>query len=270
MSRVPYLVAITRLAASTTTEEGRAAEAAALAPILSVGAYELRVLLGGGAPLVLGGGLDVDRARALLGAVRARGHGAIACDEASVTSSDALFQPRDFTLGEGAIEGSAEGTTAHLSWGDICAVITAMLVERETTTVEGSKRSFSAGRALMSGGLLVSKKTKTSRSETEEVRVRAAYLMHRSGAGHWLVTETGLRYAGLGARIGHSTNENFTTLLAIVRQHTPHALHDDRLLTQKRAAGLTGASLRAAKSSNAAQTDEAAHLLTVAHLQGQL
>ena len=60
----------------------------------------------------------------------------------------------------------------------------------------------------------------------------------------------------------------------MLRRQVPGALYDDRLLTQKRAAGslqmLGAAKARTLARSNAGETDLAAHLLAVGHVQQQL
>jgi hypothetical protein len=270
-----FLVAITRLAEAAQSDEGRGAEAAALAPLVGMGAYELRVMLGGGAPLVIANTPDAQLARDLVATLRGRGHGAVACDGDAVTRGEDMFSPRGFAFEEHALvsEGPA-GEPASFAWGDVLALVVATHVRSEATTVETSKKSFSLGRAAMSGGLLLNKTTKKTEHRTHEEREPVLYMLHRQGQAHWLLAESRLRYAGLGPRRGPAAHDNFKTLLEMLRRQLPGALYDDRLLTQKRAAGslqMLGASkARTLARSNAGETDLAAHLIAVAHVQRQL
>jgi hypothetical protein len=96
--------------------------------------------------------------------------------------------------------------------------------------------------------------------------------MNRRGSGHVLLRETRLRYGGLGARIGRSTGENFATTLSLIRQHAPAATFDDRLLRLRSSGSVQISGTTAARTvttSNDADVDLAAHLLTLAIIQAQ-
>lgn len=270
-----FVVAITRLSPQAATDAGRGAEAQALAPLLGMGAYELRVALAGGMPLVLATTTDAARAKEILVALRGRGHGAVACDDASVEGSDAMVSPRGFSLRPHAFVGElAGGGQAELAWSDLLAMFVATHLRSEATTTEASQKKFSMGRAALTGGLVMSKTTTKTAHRAAEEREPVLYLVHRQGHGHFLLAESRLRYGGLGERRGPAAHDNFRILIELLRERAPHALFDDRLLTQKRAAGslsVSGAAKsRTIASSNAGETDLAVHLLAVAHLQAQL
>src|SRR6185503_5112979 len=118
-----YVVAITELA--TPVEQ----EAAALAADLGTTPYEERLNLASGLPAVVLTAADRARALALLKALRARGHGAVAIDAAVVVSSEAMVSMRRFGLEEGAL--TAEGE--RLPHGEILALIRAMHRTRTET-----------------------------------------------------------------------------------------------------------------------------------------
>ena len=73
-----YVVAITRWA------QPLEQEAVVLAPLLGMAAYDLKLRLAGPLPAVFARAPELARARELLAALRARGHGAVACDLARV------------------------------------------------------------------------------------------------------------------------------------------------------------------------------------------
>ncbi len=269
-----FIVALTRLSTAASTDAGRGAEAAVLSPLIGMGAYELRVALGGGLPLVLATLQDAERARELLAALRARGHGAVACDDAKVEGNDRMASPRDFSLEAQALVGDASGVRVELAFADMLALVAATHLRSEATTLETSQKKFSLGRAALTGGLVRNKTTTTTEHRSVEEREPVLYLLRRQGSGHLLLAESRLRYGGLGERRAPAAYENFRTLVALLRERAPDVLYDDRLLTQKRAAGslsISGAGKsRSLASSNAAETDLAVHLIAVAHLQGQL
>src|SRR5271168_1654720 len=99
-----YVVAIAELNAPIEME------AAALASDLGVTPYEARLVLAPGLPAVVRKTVDKSRALDLLGRLRARGHGAIACDASAVVGADDMVSMRRFRLGPAGISlGDAPG-----------------------------------------------------------------------------------------------------------------------------------------------------------------
>lgn len=273
-----FLVALTRWgppgsAGRSPGAEQLASEVGALAPLLGVGAYELRLALSAPTPVVLLQTQDAERARALLAFLRGRGHGAVACDRASVRSADDMLQPKSFALEPGALVLESPGSAPfRLGHADVLALILATHVRDEESTREHREKKLSLGRAALTGGLVRSKTTSvTERSSTQESE-RVLYVLSRGGSGHVLFRETRLHYTGLGSRMGKSTTESFTTLVGVLRQELPGAAFDDRLLKQRAGGSLQlsrTSSSSTVTTSNAREVDVAVHLLAVAFLQGQ-
>jgi hypothetical protein len=271
-----WLVAITRLGArGAEAPVELTAEVAALAPALGVGAYELRLALSGVPPVVLASTPDVERARAVLSLLRARGHGAVACDGDAMLSSEAMIAPREFAFGDDALVLSGHGAMSHtLAFADVLLIAEATHARQDETTEERSEKKLSVGRALLTGGLVNRKTHSTSSKQSNEERERVFYVLSARGQGHVLLREQRLRYVGLGARIGRTVGENFATLRALLRERAPGARFDDRLVRSARASGgmqISGSlGVQTVSQSNTAETDRAVQLLAVAHLQDQL
>lgn len=259
-----YLVALTRWARPP-SPEALALEVSALAPLLGVGAYELRLGLSAPLPVVLLETQDPERAR---------GHGAVACDAGHVASSSDMLQPKTFGLEPDALVFAAPGqATTRTSHADVLALILATHVVDQESTQELREKKLSLGRAALTGGLVRSKTTTvTARSATRETE-RVLFVLHRAGRGHVLLRETRLHYTGLGSRMGKSATESFTTLVGVLRSALPQARFDDRLLKPR-----AGSSLRLSRTSssssvttsNERELELGVHLLAVAFLQGQL
>ena len=263
-----YVVAVTRWA-STLEEEARA-----LAPVLGVAPYDLKLRLGGPLPVVVAREADSARARELLQLLRTRGHGAIACDLAFVPSSQQMPAPRSYRLEDEAFVGldPAWGERS-VRYADLLGLVhasAATLVESTTVTKD---KKFSLGRAVLTGGLVMRKKTATEKRDSSEQREQVLYLIRQDGRDPMILREQRLRHQGLGARVKPTSLENFATLVALLRERATGALYDDRLFTRPRRASttsLSGTSTdRLAASSNASDNDLAAHLIVVAHRQGQ-
>ena len=264
-----YVVAITRW--GRPLEE----EAPELAPLLGLVVYDAKLRLGGPEPVIFAREPDVARARELLALLRSRGHGAVACELAYVPSSEQMAAPRTYAFGPEAftVHDPAWGERS-LPYGDILALVHAATAASEQSTTVTKTKKFSLGRAVLSGGLVMNKKT-TKEAHTEaDTREQVVYVVRVDGRDPLLLRETRLRHQGLGERARPTVLENLALLVELLRARAPGALYDDRLLRRPRKAtslSVSGtATARTSASSNASDVDLAVHVLAVAHRQGQL
>jgi hypothetical protein len=207
-----------------------------------------------------------DRALALrtLGELRGRGHGAVVLDSATLVASDRMLAIRRFRLDADAIV-LAEPRPARLPATDVSALLRAVHYTRTDQRKEASTKSFSVGRALVTGGLVSSKTTKreerSSATETEPV----LYVFRASGETPWILRERGTNYSALGRELGPSSMQNFLTTVRALRALAPRAVYDERLLSLRVQAGpplkSTGVDVESFTSSTASALDIAAHLL---------
>ncbi len=269
-----FLVALTRFG-STNAPANLEAEVRGLAPVLSASAYELRLALAAVPPVVLASTEDANRARELVTLLRARGHGAVACDGSSVASSDDMISPREFRFEPNGFVGEGPGFgTASIAYADVLLIAEATHARQEEKSEEHTQKKLSLTRSVLTGGLVNTKTTTVSSRKTTEERERVLYVIHRSGQGHVLLREYRLRYTGLESRIGRTVAENFATLRSTLVAGASGARFDDRLSRNRRAGGglqISGSTAaRTVITSNASETDLAVHLLAVADLQQQL
>ena len=252
-----YVVAIAELA--TPLE----AEAAALAADLGTTAYEERLHLLTGLPSVVLTTADRSEALALLAKLRARKHGAIACDATAVVAHESMTPMRGFTLGPDAVIAGSE----TLPYGEITALLRAMHRSQTESRGETKSRQFSAGKALLSGGLAFSKTVTKEEKSVVQASEQVLYIFRAGGETPWLLRERGTSYAGLGAGLVASSTQNFLTTIARLRERAPAALYDERLLNPRNAvlrltrSGSAGASTLS--TSSAGGVDLLAHLIAM-------
>jgi hypothetical protein len=207
--------------------------------------------------------------------LRDRGYGAVACETATVASGRQQIVPREFRFNDGVLSGVDDtGKPFELALSQVVALIRATsiaTVENNTTT---QTKQLALGRALVTGGLVMSKKVEHTSTSTHEAREQVLYLFINSGLRPLCFKETMLRYQGLGAAIKPTVSQNFATLVETLRANAPEALYDDRFLKQKRKVGIASISAGfkdfSVSSSNVNDNDLGAHLLLLAHAQGQL
>ncbi len=266
-----YVVALTRWSAAP-----REPEVLALAPLVGGTLYDARLLLAGALPLLLVRTDDVARAQQALALLRARGHGAVACDVDRVEASEQMFCPREFAF-EGDFREPVGLRVAEPGRGERLLTFDRVLAfvrathdaASESTTVTKTTK-LSLAKAAITGGAAFTKTTVKKERHVSEDREQVLYVFDGSGHGHVILRETRLKYAGLGDRIAPSVAENFQRLVQALRDRAPQALFDEQLVGARRRAVVTAAGQGALAASNADETDLAAHLIAVAHRSGQL
>ena len=220
-----YAVAIVQLRTDVDVE------AAALASDLGLTAYEARLALAQGTPALVTTAAEEDRAAEILSRVRARGHEAVAIELSSVVPSGAMVSMRRFRLGELAM--TLDDRPEVLPYEDIAAVVAAVHRQQTTQETETRDRKFSMGRAVLSGGLVMTKNvTRETRTESSE-REPVLYLFRRGGETPWLLRERGTSWAGHGGTVSPTATANFKTTVDRIRAMAPLAPYDDRLVTRR-------------------------------------
>ncbi len=219
---------------------------APLAEALGSTVYEARARLSDpeGGPAVVANYGEIQAAWACAGRLRADGFSPILITPEEVESNATRFQVRGFTLGpQGFTAVSRRGETAEIAYREIDFMLRATRLEERTETKTTEQRKFSAGRALLSGGLMLTKKTRKVEQVTTEdrdefiqlyVAARTPIVFHASG----------LNYQGLGAALQPSVAANFAQLIERLRQAAPQARYDDRLANRAGRARILGPSLK--------------------------
>ena len=250
-----HIVAIAELATPLEVE------AAALAVDLGTTAYEERLNLLTGLPSVVLTTVDRAAAQALVAKIRARKHRALLVDSDSVVAHEAMISMRGFAL-------DAKGVTVgehELPYGEITVLLRAMHRTSSETQSESKSRQFSAGKALLTGGLAFTKTVTKEEKTAAQVSEQVLYVFRGEGETPWLLRERGTSYAGLGPALTVSSAQNFLATIAHLRKHAVEAAYDERLLNPRGATNRltrSGTSTASTTSvSSASGVDLLAHLL---------
>jgi len=241
-------------------------EAQALARDLGGTAYEHQMHLVGGLPATVLTTIDRELAERTLAAVRRRGHGAVACDASAVVPSEHMVDLRRFRLEHDAV--LAEGPRPQrLPASDVLALLRATHRTDMESREQVKGKQLSMGRALVTGGLVMSKSVKNEqRSRTSDVQ-QVLYIFRASGETPWLLRERGTHFGTLGSAMGPSSMQNFVTTIGRLRELAPAAAYDERLLALRRAPGPPVKSgsfgVESVSTSSASALDLAAHLLAL-------
>jgi hypothetical protein len=240
-------------------------EVAPLAADMGATPYDARLLLAAGTPAIVKTTPDRSLALELLARLRARGHGAVACDAAAVVSSEDMVAMRRPRLGSDTVT-LDDRPEEPLPYADVLALLPAMHQRRVESATQTRETKLSMSRAVMTGGLAFTKTVKTSTRQASEERDVVLYVFRKSGGTPWLLHERGTAWAGLGLPLAPSEGENFRLAVAALRERAPSAAYDDRLMTRKPAerASLSGSGGNTTvKSSSQAGVDLLAHVLAM-------
>ena len=219
--------------------------AEALADALGVTLYEARSRLSvpSNGPIVVAVSGEHAAAEKIAGDLNSKGFEVIVLNEDEIEAGSSQFIVRKFRLDDKklVIESRDEQSLA-IDYSDIDLILrgTCIAVSSETETV--TKRSFSAGRAILSSGLVMSKTTKVKRDVTTEAREGFFNLYCKNGPAA-VFFENDLMYDSLGAALQPTRMANFTYMLTELRQRQPDAVFDDRLLRRAEQALLLGSRL---------------------------
>jgi hypothetical protein len=248
-----YAVALAELAGDL--EE----EAVALAPVLGVAPYDIRVRFAGVLPRVVFNSPSRSEAERVLGLLRARGHGALVCDTRDVPSGSGMIRIHRFAFAPDALLANDGGP--RLPYDEVAAILVARIrtdVVRKTEDVVLVPQPKGPPITAV-----------VEHDRNEHVLDHAAYVFPRAPADGplataWVLRESDAQYRALGDAMSIVRHENFLTTLAILRARAPGAIYDDRFA----AAPIGGANVLHARGhaspeapAQDARADLAVHLL---------
>jgi len=216
--------------------------AEALASALGTTVYEARSRLRvpGKGPLVAASCRDCVAAEKIAERLASGGFDAIVLDLDEIETESAQFIVRKFRLEDDALDvesGNGQNLTVDYRSIDLLLHGTSIAGKTESETLK--KRKFSPGRAVLSGGLVMSRTKKITREiKTEE---REGFFNLYAGTLPTLVfRETVLVYDSPGFALKPTRVANFAYLISELRQRQPDAAFDERLLRRAEQAALLG------------------------------
>jgi hypothetical protein len=216
-----------------------------LAEALDKTLYEARARLSHpeGGPAVVASYGEIQAAWACAGRLRANGISPILLTPEDVESDTERFLVRSFALGEQGIEAvSRQGRTTALPYREIDLVLRGVRIDEQTELKRTEQRKFSPGRALLTGGLVLTRTTRKLEPVTTEQREEFLHL-YAEGRPPLAFRSTSLNYHSLGAALQPSTTANFAHLVEALRRALPHARYDERLTSRQARARVLGPSL---------------------------
>ncbi len=205
--------------------------AALLARHASLSLYEARTRLAADAPRVGAAYADRATADALAAELGAHGFAVAVLDARAIEHDEDRDMIASLAFGPDALDVTLrDGRTRTVRYDALARILQGARLSTASVTEETKSKTFSAGRALLSGGLIMRKETVTSTTRTAETREAFVYLYEAGARPALAMYERRTHYGFLGAQLQASAAANFATVLALLRQHAPDARLDQRLM----------------------------------------
>jgi len=196
-----------------------------------------------GGPSVLATFGEAGPAEELAEELRSRGFSVLVLPSAAVGTEAQRLVVRSFELGPGSLTVQPRhGRAVEVPWQDVRLLLRGIVRVQHKRTQMVEQRKLSLGRAVLTGGLMV---TKTVKSTKHEIRVENEGFLHLYPASGppLAFRQAELNFAGLGPGLEPSVAANFARLVKVLRQASPRAVYDERLATLPGQARMLGPSL---------------------------
>jgi len=215
-------------------QENREYLARSLASALGVSLFDalVRLRVPGRGPLVVSSRRDEAAAREISDKLEAAGFRTYTVNEDEIESDEKRAVVHKVRLGEGTFEietkmGKTVKTEYQLVYGIIRGIRIAQTIKTETT----KERKLAAGRALMTGGLVVTRTTQTTLDLTAEERV-GFFQLYVAGRQPVLFLEPALIFDSTGLALQRTRTANFSYLLSEMKRRCIATVYDERLVNK--------------------------------------
>ena len=231
------------------------------AQVTGLSAADLRHRLQGALPRVLMSDADGDRLTEISDRLDALGFITLVCDpRLAPTDADRVIA-KSFRLEPDQLVAIDAGGGEHeVPWSAIEAIQRGNRTHTHKTEEKTVTHKFAAGRAVLSGGLILTRKEEIVTVKKTETSEPFALLQRGDGETDVMLYERGMDYRTLGRDMQPSSRANLEALVKRIRAAAPTAIYDERVA---RSGFLT-----ALPSSSVDPVDLALHLVSLALRRG--
>lgn len=201
-----------------------------IAAVAGLSAADVRQRLSGSFPRVLAMAASGEPLDDMAPRLADLGLETLVCDPACAPSDTERLLPRALTFHpEALIVDDAQGTPHICPWGAIALIQRGVRLHVEVKATSTTQRRFSPVRALLTGGLSLSRKETRVENQVREQPERFVLLHRSDGQDDIMLYERRLHYQFLEDRMQASSFANLETVLQVVRTHAPTARVEDRV-----------------------------------------
>lgn len=222
---------------------------------------DVRTRLAGPFPRLLLVEADEEQARSKATTLEDLGFVIITCDPRSVPRDDERYSARTLELGQsGFVAVGDQGDREEVPASALLLIQRGARVTTTTEVTKKSERRLDLTRAVLTGGLLLTKKVETKATRTTTSQ-ESFLLLHRKDGGRDIVIYgRRIDYRFLGVDLQPASAANFERMTAKLRALAPRVPYDDRVSRPGLVSGLSSAA--------ANPIDLAVWLVLLTHLRG--
>jgi hypothetical protein len=220
-----FVAVVCRLGSDQQTEAG------ALAAALGITLFEARARVLPPAPRVVATFQDREEAQARVAALSLAGFEPLLLDGTNVHDPGNLVMVRSFELlSDRVVLRPRIGPNHEVPYHEVGLLLTGMRAFHELHEETTTSRKFSLGKAVASGGLMLTSKKKV---ETTHRQDHYSFFLRLFAEERptFALTEGELQYQGLGTALQPTRLANFGYLVEELKRRAPHAPFDNRLNT---------------------------------------
>ncbi|MEC4685797.1 MAG: hypothetical protein VST71_08725 [Nitrospirota bacterium] len=224
------------------TPENKNNAAAILGEIIGTTLYEAgsRLRVAGKFPVIVAVYAEPASADETAAKLRSAGFETVVLDPEEIESDTSRFIVRSFFLDDMQLRvESREGESLVVDYSRIGIILRGTCIEQFTRTTIEKEKKLSLGRAVISGGLVMSKSTEKHHVDTLENR--EGFLNLYAGMKHIIAfRENSLVYSSLGSMLKPTRSANFAFITAELKRRCPDASYSDSLLNRSAQAQILG------------------------------
>jgi hypothetical protein len=231
------------------------------ARITGLAAADVRSRLAGPLPRVLHIDADPERARQTADDLEDLGFVILVCDPRAAPGDDDRLVTRGLRLSNQRLwVTDGAGAEEEVALESLALIQRGIRATTLTEVTKKAERRLDLTRALLTGGLLLTKKVDTKSIKTTTSREGFLLLHRNNGERDVIIYERRIDYRFLEGSLSPSSAGNFDRLITRLRQAAPHVPYDDRTCRPGFLSGLPVAS--------SAVVDVALWLVQLAQLRG--
>jgi len=215
-----------------------------IADVLGILVFEARQKITGGFPVTVATFSDQQQAQKIATQLSDKKIATLIIDTVTLRNEQQLFQVSQFKLEPHALlVESIEGEQLHIDYSKIDLLLAATCSDGQIETIKTTtQRKFSMKKTLLTGGIPMTKKVKTTEIVKNADREKILWL-YSDKSDVVIFNRGNINYVGLGDARQLTRELNFTHMQQEILRLTPHLYYDERLLKRASLVNLLGSSL---------------------------
>jgi hypothetical protein len=202
-----------------------------VASVIGKDLYGTRLLLAGKIPKIVARYDTLQTAELTMRTLRGLGLTAIMCEDSELRKPSHNLRAHSLQFGPKEIRFSSKSCQfAKMESGDALLIVAGRVETRESTKVTRTRTKLNVPATLLTGGIPVRRKVTENTTETAVLTERFVRMLDKKSPDFSVeIRQNDFDYSCLFPKVAAAAPENFSDLIARIRETFPHAVFDDTL-----------------------------------------